>query len=101
MQRHLNPVLLAAALTLAATGRAEGQEPRAPARAAPDLHGDPLPPGARLRLGTVRFRSPEVVACVAVSPDGKTIAAGCTGELRSDTDVMLWEVATEIGRAHV
>src|SRR5262245_4998562 len=95
MHRHLTHVLLAMALTLAATGRAEGHKPRAPARAAHDLHGDPLPPGAVLRLGTVRFRSADVVECVAVSPDGKTVAAGCrAADQVGSTDVILWDTAT-------
>jgi RNA polymerase sigma factor (sigma-70 family) len=38
-----------------------------------DLHGDPLPPGALARLGTVRLRAPD--SHLAVTADGKEIVA--------------------------
>lgn len=52
-----------------------------------DFYGDPLPPGALARLGTIRLR--HIAASVAFSRDGKTlISAGEDGMLR------FWEPAT-------
>jgi RNA polymerase sigma factor (sigma-70 family) len=55
---------------------------------ATDAHGDPLPPGAVGRLGTIRFRHALGVDAFALSPDGKTLAAAAAGALT------LWEAAT-------
>jgi RNA polymerase sigma factor (sigma-70 family) len=53
-----------------------------------DRQGDPLPPGAVTRLGTVRLRHSGIVSSVAFAPDGKTLASGDrNGELR------LWDSA--------
>src|SRR5262245_11353568 len=41
-----------------------------------DRQGDPLPPGALARLGTLRFRPAEPYFVVQLSPDGKTVATG-------------------------
>lgn len=55
-----------------------------------DAHGDPLPPGALLRLGTVRWRV--CTRNLMFTPDGKTLV---TGEYAS-TGVVLrfWDAAT-------
>lgn len=57
-----------------------------------DDFGDPLPPGAVARLGSVRFR--HTYARFAVfSPDGKTIASwgSSDGQLH---DIIVWETVT-------
>src|SRR5262245_32230740 len=59
-----------------------------PSRLKTDQHGDPLPPGAIARLGTLRFRPPALFE-VAWSPDGKTLAS--SGYRRP---IRLWDVAT-------
>ncbi|HEX5271194.1 MAG TPA: sigma-70 family RNA polymerase sigma factor, partial [Gemmataceae bacterium] len=79
---------------------ASPQEPPRPGAAAPpaelpaeksvraDQYGDPLPPHAVARLGTVRFRSDGWVSQAAVVPGGKQLlghGSGC---------VILWDAAT-------
>jgi WD40 repeat protein len=56
-----------------------------------DTFGDPLPPGAVVRLGTQRLHHGGEVAAVAWSPDGKWLASG--GGF-SDYAVSIWDVAT-------
>jgi WD40 repeat protein len=69
-----------------ATARA-GTQPAKPILK--DAHGDPLPPGARARLGTIRLRHDESVGLLTFSPDGTILAAG-DGRGR----VRLWDVGT-------
>src|SRR5205807_1030896 len=59
-----------------------------------DRHGDPLPPGAFARLGTVRLRAhtPEVSA-LAYSADGKRLAS-VEVDPSSGTTIRLWEAGT-------
>lgn len=52
-----------------------------------DQHGDPLPPGARVRLGTVRFRHEGWVGPIAFAPDGRAVA-GVAGN-----SLVVWNAA--------
>ncbi len=81
--------LLALVFALPSWGGEPAKEPQS-AKAHVDLYGDPLPKGAIVRLGSVRFRHPGAVWDVAFSPDGKILAASNDGV----NMVILWERAT-------
>jgi RNA polymerase sigma factor (sigma-70 family) len=54
-----------------------------------DRHGDPLPPGALARLGTIRWRHGAIASFVTYTPDGKQlVSAGADGVAR------LWDATT-------
>jgi WD40 repeat protein len=55
-----------------------------------DQHGDPLPPGAVARFGTVRYRvgHARIRNSHAISPDGKLLAA------EDDDGIALWDIDT-------
>ncbi len=53
-----------------------------------DAHGDPLPPRAVARLGTVRFRHEGWINQFALSPDGRTLAAV------AGKSVAFWDIST-------
>jgi WD40 repeat protein len=74
---------VAAALWLAAS-MAVGQAPREPGV---DSLGDPLPPNALLRLGSLRFRHPGTVYELALSPDERTIVS-------MGDKIIAWDAAT-------
>jgi WD40 repeat protein len=78
--RALSVVL---ALALAGVTIAE-----APIKPGTDHYGDPLPPAARARLGTMRFHALRPPCAIAYLPDGKTLLhAGSEG-------LYLWDAAT-------
>jgi RNA polymerase sigma factor (sigma-70 family) len=54
-----------------------------------DRHGDALPAGALARLGTLRFRHPDMVTCAVFSGDGRTLIVG---DQRGT--LVFWDVAT-------
>jgi RNA polymerase sigma factor (sigma-70 family) len=51
-----------------------------------DRHGDPLPPGAVARMGTVRFRTGTTVNTVAWAPNGQLLASAGEGRL-----IQIWD----------
>ncbi len=53
-----------------------------------DIYGDPLPPGATARFGSIRWRITSAIRAVAVSPNSKLIAA-----VNMDGKVAVWEKA--------
>jgi RNA polymerase sigma factor (sigma-70 family) len=52
-----------------------------------DHEGDPLPPGAVARLGTLRLRHASWVSSVVFTPDGESL-------LSASSDIRLWDRAT-------
>jgi len=58
-----------------------------PVPARTDRYGDPLPPEAVARLGTIRFRHANSVSSVCFSPDGKRVLSGSC-----DNKLVLWDV---------
>lgn len=54
-----------------------------------DRYGDPLPPLARRRIGTTRFRHGGEIFALAFAPDGRSIAT-----LGRDNILSLWDIAS-------
>jgi WD40 repeat protein len=81
---------LLACLALLHSPPARGAAPPAGKAARVDIHGDPLPPGALARLGTLRWRHAHRghFSRLRFSPDGRVLA------LCGNPGLLLWEVAT-------
>jgi RNA polymerase sigma factor (sigma-70 family) len=79
----------AGALALPAAPPRPPGESRPPAPAEAPRPDAPLPEGALARLGRGGFRPGSVVYAVALSPDGKRVAAGAYGDA-----VLTWDTAT-------
>ncbi len=87
--RQLAAVLvLLTALAACTVAVAQQASPRESAKQAMDSLGDPLPPGAVARLGTIRFRHANALNTFALSSDGKTLATAA-GRM-----VVLWDAVS-------
>jgi WD40 repeat protein len=73
----------------------------APPVARVDLYGDPLPPGAIARLGSVRFQHPSSIYEAAFSSDGKLLAASNDGGRETIPVIIVWERSTGRKRCEI
>lgn len=88
--------LLSLSLALALAALAYAQPPRDMEKGRPfgdptqvDAQGDPLPEGARLRLGTSRLRSEQGVSHLAFAPGGKELLTATYSN-----KLTFWDIAT-------
>jgi WD40 repeat protein len=92
---HRSAICLLFALVpfASAADHSQEAEPSKPAKDEPltrkDRYGDPLPAGARVRLGTLRLRHRQQITAVAYSPDGSLLASSGWDEV-----IHLWDANT-------
>src|SRR5258707_4629941 len=76
MRRVPAAMALVAAWVLTGGYWAPGEPPAREVPAArTDLYGDPLPPGSRARMGSLRYYMGRGTSTVAFAPDGRTLTA--------------------------
>lgn len=68
--------------------KAKAQSTPKPEQERDDPHGEPLPPGAVARLGTLRFRHSEFITDIALGTDGTSILSA------AGKSVYVWDLAT-------
>ena len=83
--RRLSLLAALVVLSLDLASAAAGQPPVPKT----DLFGDPLPPGAIARFGTVRWRTGARCVALAYMPDGKSLLS-----VDADNGCCVWDVAT-------
>jgi WD40 repeat protein len=88
MTAHFQLVALTMGLLLNVPHLGAGAPPRC------DQYGDPLPPGALVRIGTTRFRHYASIYSLAYSADGKLIAGGDSFEGAAESSIVVWDAAT-------
>src|SRR5438105_4259052 len=86
---HFQIALLA--LTVGAGPEVVAQPAAANKQVRLDRYGDPLPPGALFRLGTVRFAHSGWIYALAVAPDGKALASGGYDKHGGELAIHLWD----------
>lgn len=94
-RRRLLALLVTMGLTLPAHAQTN-PPPTADKPARTDHFGDPLPPGAIARLGTVRLRHGGRLQAVHFSSDGRTLFSASRD--RQDISIQAWDVSTGRGR---
>jgi WD40 repeat protein len=98
MSRTSKVLLLIAGLALLsfrASLADERPKPRDVKNAPTDHYGDPLPPGAIARLGTVRLRHRQAINTVVFSADGKTVFSADAGWAHDgEFPICAWQVAS-------
>jgi WD40 repeat protein len=67
--------------------------------APPAFHDDPLPSGAKARLGSLRWRHANSIGALALSPDGKMFASHGGGVQK--ITLRLWDAATGVERCEL